>query len=409
MPNGITETTGYDNADQVSSVNDTVGSTTLASFNYGRDPNNNVTSETDTGTPGPSSQSYTYDPAMRVKTDNSSSYNYDATSDLTTGPGGATQSFNGAGQLCWSMASPPGGSTCSSDPSGSTAYSYDTAGDRTGTTAPGSTASYTWDQDLKLTSATSPAGTVGYSYNGVGLLSKRTVGASSANLVWDPVGAANPVLVDDGTNYYIYGPDALPTEQIPVASGTADYYLHDQLGSTRLLTSSSGAVASSYTYNAFGQTVASTGGTTTTGGGGSAASPADVTSVTTLGTKSGHIGADTTNLTVSPATVGDLEVLGVANDTWVTTVSSVSGGGVSQWEPATSVDYDGGDGEMLQFFYGVVTSPAPHAHCRPHPLGQQNPASRRGAVGGDLADLVGRHLGERHERQFPLAQHGPLR
>jgi hypothetical protein len=93
-------------------------------------------------------------------------------------------------------------------------------------------------------------------------------------------------------------------------------------------------------------------GTTSTGGGGSPASTADVTSVTTLGTKSGHIGSDTTNLTVSPATVGDLEVLGVANDTWVTTVSSVSGGGVSQWEPATSVDYDSGDGEMLQFFHG---------------------------------------------------------
>jgi hypothetical protein len=43
------------------------------------------------------------------------------------------------------------------------------------------------------------------------------------------------------------------------------------------------------------------------------------------------------------------------------TVSSVSGGGVSDWEPATSVDFDSGDGEMLQFFYGVVSSTGSHA------------------------------------------------
>ena len=170
LPNGITETTDYDNADQVSSITDTDGSTTLASFGYDRDPNNNVTSESDTGTPGPSSQSYGYDPAMRVTADGSSSYNYDAASDLTTGPGGAARSFDDAGQLCWSMASPPGGSTCSSDPSGSTTYSYDTAGDRTATTAPSSTSSYAWDQNLKLSSATTPSATVGYSYDGSGEL-----------------------------------------------------------------------------------------------------------------------------------------------------------------------------------------------------------------------------------------------
>jgi hypothetical protein len=49
-------------------------------------------------------------------------------------------------------------------------------------------------------------------------------------------------------------------------------------------------------------------------------------------------------------------VLGVINDTWATSVSSVSGGGVSNWQKATSVDYDGTDGQMLQYWYGTVTS-----------------------------------------------------
>ena len=61
----------------------------------------------------------------------------------------------------------------------------------------GSTSSYAWDQNLKLTSATSPSGTVGYTYNGAGELATRTTGGSTANMAWDPVGVANPVLVDD--------------------------------------------------------------------------------------------------------------------------------------------------------------------------------------------------------------------
>ncbi len=342
LPNGITETTAYDNADQASSITDTDGSTTVASFDYDRDPNNNLTSETDTGTPGPSSQSYTYDTAMRVKTDGSSSYNYDAASDLTTGPGGATQSFNGAGQLCWSMASPPGGSTCASDPSGSTTYSYDSAGDRTATTAPASTSSYTWDQNLKLTSATSPAGTVDYGYNGAGELSSRTTGGSSANLVWDPVGMANPVLVDDGANYYIYGPDALPTEQISVASGTVDYYLHDQLGSTRALTSSSGAVVGSWTYNAWGGVVASTGGTGT-----------PTPTISAVGSLASNAGNGVTTLSVDPSHVGDALLAVVKVSSATTTVSSLSGGGATGWSKLESYADGSHDNEIR---LGTVTT-----------------------------------------------------
>jgi RHS repeat-associated protein len=64
--------------------------------------------------------------------------------------------------------------------------------------------------------------------------------------------------VDDGTNYYIYGPDDLPTEQISATSGNPDYYLHDGVGSTRLLIDPSGSVAGSWTYDAWGNTLTST-------------------------------------------------------------------------------------------------------------------------------------------------------
>lgn len=48
--------------------------------------------------------------------------------------------------------------------------------------------------------------------------------------------------------------------------------------------------------------------------------------------------------------------LGVINDNWGTSLSSVTGGGVSSWHSATAVDYDGTDGQMLQIWYGVVAS-----------------------------------------------------
>ena len=157
------------------------------------------------------------------------------------------------------------GPSCTSPPSGATTYSYNTDGERTGATSSSSSATYGWDEHGDLTSATTASGTVGYTYNAGGLISNRSQGSSSANFVWDAVeDPSEPLLVDDGTNYYLYGPDGLPTEQISVATGTAEYYLHDQLGSTRLLISSTGAVVGSWTYSAWGQTVATTGPATAT-------------------------------------------------------------------------------------------------------------------------------------------------
>ena len=81
-------------------------------------------------------------------------------------------------------------------------------------------------------------------------------GQCLGNLVWDPVGSSEPALVDDG----------LATEQVSASSlATVDYYVHDALGSTRALTSSSGSVVRSYTYNAWGGTTGSTGGITSDG------------------------------------------------------------------------------------------------------------------------------------------------
>jgi RHS repeat-associated protein len=71
----------------------------------------------------------------------------------------------------------------------------------------------------------------------------------------------NPLTLSDGTNSYIQGPGGLPIEQIS-NGGTVTYLHHDQAGSTRLLTGSTGTVTGKCTYGAYGTSTCE--GTTTT-------------------------------------------------------------------------------------------------------------------------------------------------
>ncbi len=70
-----------------------------------------------------------------------------------------------------------------------------------------------------------------------------------------------PLILGDGTNSYIYGSEGLPFEQIS-SGGTVTYLHHDQAGSTRLLTGSTGTVTGKCTYSAYGTPTCE--GTTTT-------------------------------------------------------------------------------------------------------------------------------------------------
>jgi RHS repeat-associated protein len=59
------------------------------------------------------------------------------------------------------------------------------------------------------------------------------------------------LILNDGTNSYLYGPGDLSIEQIS-SGGTVTYLHHDQQGSTRLLTGSTGTVTGKCTYTAYG-------------------------------------------------------------------------------------------------------------------------------------------------------------
>jgi len=96
-----------------------------------------------------------------------------------------------------------------------------------------------------------------YAFNGDGLRTSKTLAGTTSSFTWDTSGGL-PMLLDDGTNSYVYGPDGLPLEQID-RNGVVTWYHHDQLGSSRTLTSSTGAVVGTAPYDAYGNLTASTG------------------------------------------------------------------------------------------------------------------------------------------------------
>ena len=95
-----------------------------------------------------------------------------------------------------------------------------------------------------------------YAYDGTGLRASKTVASTGTQETWD-VAEGLPLLLVDGSVDYVYGPGGVPLEQVS-SSGTL-YYHQDQLGSTRALTNSSGSMVASYTYDAYGHLMASTG------------------------------------------------------------------------------------------------------------------------------------------------------
>jgi RHS repeat-associated protein len=238
----------FDRADRMSSVAMKKGAETLASLSYARDKAGQVESLISKGLPGAEEESFAYDENERLKSAGGGSYEYDSANNLTKAPG-TTNAFDKASQL--------------ESATGAT-FTYDKEGERTKRTpSSGPATTYKYDQAENLTAVErpeegeTPTIAESFAYDGTGLLASRTVGLSTQHLTWD-VSEGLPLLLNDGENSYLYGPTGLPIEQI--SSGEAPTYLHqDQLGSTRLLTNSSGEVAGSTTFAPYGAVAGKTG------------------------------------------------------------------------------------------------------------------------------------------------------
>jgi RHS repeat-associated protein len=233
------------------------GTETLASLVYSRDKDGGVTKATSKGLPGEEKLSFSYDESSRLTKGAGVNYKYDAANNLTTIEK-TTYAYNAASEL----------ESATLKKAATATYSYNEVGQRTKTTpASGPATSYGYDQAGNLTTVTrakegeTPAIEDTYNYNGEGLRTSQTIAGTTTHLAWD-VAEEIPLILNDGTYSYIYGPDDLPIEQINNATGTVSYLHHDQAGSTRLITGSTGTVTGKCTYGAYGAPTCE--GTTTT-------------------------------------------------------------------------------------------------------------------------------------------------
>ena len=260
-PGGSTGARSYDAAGRLSNLSYVNSSgAAIAGFGVTRDGLGQVTASAATGAVSPAGQSYSYSSLNQLAADSSGAYGYDPAGNLVSLPGGKTQAFDPAGQLCWSASTAT--STCGAVPSGATEYGYSPEGNRTSATpASGAAVAYGWNQANQLVSYTSGGTSVAYTYDGAGLRASATTGGASTQFTWDTV-ASVPLLLSDGTNFYVYGPGGTPIEQIS-SSASATFLLQGPSGSTRMIMSNTGAVLATFTYDSYGSLTASTGTATT--------------------------------------------------------------------------------------------------------------------------------------------------
>ena len=258
---GVVDSFTFDNADQQIGVAVAKSSTTLFSATYSRDPVNQITSDSSAAS-GTSSYQYTAlnqlcyagssnSNACSAPPSGSIAYRFDGGDNLTQ-IGATKLAYNNANQLCWTAST---AGSCGTPPTGATRYQYDARGNRTTVTpSVGQIQTLGYDQANRLTRYAGSS-TATYGYNADGLRMSKFA-SSTTQFVWDTAGVL-PLLLKDGSTAYIYGPGGLPLEQV-VATSTY-YFHHDQVGSTRLLTDSSGAVQATYQFDPYGNLSASSG------------------------------------------------------------------------------------------------------------------------------------------------------
>ncbi|HEV7528060.1 MAG TPA: RHS repeat-associated core domain-containing protein [Solirubrobacteraceae bacterium] len=250
FPSGTSneDTYAYDATDAMKEVKMTKGTETLASLVYTRNKDGQVKGVTSKGLPGEEKPAYTYDANRRLEKGGPTGYKYDEANNPTE-IGSLAYSYDAADEL---------------EKGTGFSYSYNEVGQRIKTKpASGPATSYGYDQAGNLTTVARPhEGEVSaiedsYGYNGDGLRTSQTISGATTYMAWNTAEKL-PLVLSDGANSYVYGPNGLPVEQIATA-GSVLYLHHDQQGSTRMLTGASGESVGTTTYDAYGNVLGRTG------------------------------------------------------------------------------------------------------------------------------------------------------
>ncbi|HET8815043.1 MAG TPA: DUF6531 domain-containing protein [Solirubrobacterales bacterium] len=221
----------YNRAGEMTEVSMKKKAEVLASMTYTRDKLGRVEKSVDTGFSEEAERNYEYDTANRLTKSNGTTFTYDAANNVTKiSP--TTYTYDKADQIATAS---------------NATFEFNKVGQRVKETPTGKSAiPYSFDQAGNLISTKNGETENTFKYDGTGLRATETRNTSTYPMVWDPT-AGLPLLLRKGQEYYVYGPGGLPIEQI-TSTGTATYLHHDQLGSTRVLTNTSGNVVGTYRY-----------------------------------------------------------------------------------------------------------------------------------------------------------------
>lgn len=257
--------------DRLTSVYETQGTATRASYAYTLDAAGNRTKAVEAD--GTTTQ-WTYGDAYRLTgeaTTNPSgaiiaqaSYSYDGVGNrlmLTSGGQATSYSYNALDQL-----------TSLSGAQAAT-YTYDGRGNLTTAVTSAGTAQYSYNAANDLTGVTLPNGTAySYGYDAAGRRVSQSVGGATTNYVWDEQSANGDIVAETSAttgavqaSYAVANGEVLSQTQ----AGTTSYTLPDGQGSLRALTNSSGAITDTFRYDAFGNLLGHTGTTSSAYGYGS--------------------------------------------------------------------------------------------------------------------------------------------
>jgi len=144
---------------------------------------------------------------------------------------------------------------------GTESYTYDANGNTTSKTDSTGATTYSWDYENRLTSATLPGsgGTVSYRYDPFGRRIYKSSTSGTSIYTYD---LDNVVEETNSAGAAVARYSQSVTIDEPLAelrSGATSFYEQDGLGSVTSLSNAAGAVASNYTYDSFGNLVATSG------------------------------------------------------------------------------------------------------------------------------------------------------
>ncbi len=223
-------TYGYDDANRRTSLRLPNG----VQIDYGYDQVDRLTGLTYTGPGGPLGDlAYTYDPASN-RTRMAGSWARTSLPDPIP-----AASYNDANQQLTL-----GGKT----------MTYDNNGNIATLTEGGNTTTYTWDPRDRLITLSGPSLSATFAYDATGRRTQKTVSGQTTSFqydIWDIVHEVTGATEVD----YLRGL-GIDEPLVRNEAGITVQYLSDAVGSPLALTDGDGAVTTSYTYGAFGQTTA---------------------------------------------------------------------------------------------------------------------------------------------------------